>query len=93
MVTNYQWLLLYIEKYGESTFVKMYTKAQLHKLCLAYSVKFQTRASKTDVVKLLIPVMKRSTSIVYPFYLENLQSEANVDDVNQRVSIRIIRSS
>ena len=93
MVTNHQRLLLYLEKYGESTFVKMYTKAQLHKLCLAYSVKFQTRASKADVGKLLIPVMKQSTSIVCPFYLDNLQSEANVDEVNQRVSIRIIRSS
>ena len=93
MVANHQQLLLYIDTYGESKFVKMYTDAQLHRLCLAYSVKFQTRASKTDVGKLLIPVMKQSTSIVCPFYLDNLQSEANVDEVNQRVSIRIIRSS
>ena len=91
-VTSHQRLLLYIEKYGESTFVKMHTKAQLHKLCLAYSVKFQTRASKTDVGKLLIPVMKQSTSMVCPFYLDNLRSEANVDEVNERVSITIIRS-
>ena len=91
-MTSHQRLLLYVDKYGESTFVKMYTRAQLHKLCLAYSAQFQTRASKADVGKLLVPVMKQSTSMVYPFYLDNLRTEANVDEVNQRVSIRIIRS-
>lgn len=90
-VTSHQRLLLYIEKYGESTFVKMYTKAQLHKLCLAYSIQFQTRECKADVGKRLIPIMKQSTSMVCPFYLDNLRTEANVDEVNQRVSIRIIR--
>ena len=81
-VRSHQRLLLYLDKYGESTFVKQYTKAQLHKLCLVYSVQFQTRVSKTDLGKLLIPTMKQSTSMVCPFYLDNLQTEANVDDVN-----------
>ncbi|KAK3732234.1 hypothetical protein QZH41_020059 [Actinostola sp. cb2023] len=92
-VNSHHRLVAFVAKFGEAAFVKVYLKCQLLTICKAYGItSSQGRATKADLGKQLMPILKSSQSMVHSYYLGNLQSQVNIDSENQRVSLTITRS-
>lgn len=81
----------YMDKFGVSALVKSYTKQQLAKLCQAYGVAFTSRSNKTTMGNNLSPVIKACECMPHPYFTDNLQANAVVDDDTRRVILRITR--
>ncbi|KXJ08430.1 ATP-dependent DNA helicase PIF1 [Exaiptasia diaphana] len=92
-ISTHHRMLVFIEKYGVSAFVKTMTKEQLIKLCSAYGiVNINKRLTKPKIGLQLVPIMKESnTGMAHSYFLNNLESEVEIDEANRRVSIRISR--
>lgn len=86
-------LVAYIDKFGLSAFIKIYTKNQLAKLCRAYGVACTTRSNKTTMGNSLLTVIKACDCMPHPYFADCLQASAVADDDTQRVVLRITRRS
>lgn len=81
----------FVNRFGASAFIKAYNKQQLTKLCQAYGVVCNARSNKTTMATAVLPVIRASDRIPYPYYVEDLQANASADDEAQRVILRITR--
>ena len=90
-VTSPVTLKQYIEQFGEKALSKVYTKIQLHSLCRAYGIQVNIRSAKAKLVQGLVPVVKSSSSMPYPYYTSVLQCSVNLNEDNQRITLQISR--
>ncbi|KAK2555829.1 hypothetical protein P5673_022470 [Acropora cervicornis] len=67
-VSSHERLLHFLEKHSDaSVFVRVYTKAQLISLCMAYEVRFKQRDTKKVLATTLVETLKQATCRSIPF--------------------------
>lgn len=67
-MSSHERLLHFLEKHSDaSVFVRVYTKAQLISLCMAYEVRFKQRDTKKVLATTLVETLKKATCRSIPF--------------------------
>lgn len=70
---SHQQLQEFVQKYGESAFVKAYKKNELLALCRAYrAVSINSKTTKLNMVKKLIPEIQSHEQIPNQSFLDNV---------------------
>ena len=83
-LTSHIRLQQFLEKFGEAAFEKAYTKKQIQLLCMGYGLRPNNRETKKKMVQDLLPVIKAIDNV--------LQSQVNLDEGTQRITLRISRA-
>ena len=92
-VSSHQKLPTFASKHGADGMAKVYLKAKLHKLCLAYGVTTRVADPKLRMARALVTHLS-TTNIngkPYPWYVNQFRSETTVSSDN-RVVLRIMRA-
>ena len=92
-LTSYIRLQQSLEKFGEAAFEKAYTKKkQIQLLCMGYGLRPHNRETKKKMVQDLLPVIKAIDKMPQAYFTNVLQSEVNLDEGTQRITLRISRA-
>ena len=82
-MSSHERLLHFLEKHSDaSVFVRVYTKAQLISLCMAYEVRFKQRDTKKVLATTLVETLKKARSIPFTAPVDDRQFELvqTIDD-------------
>ena len=82
-MSSHERLLHFLEKHSDaSVFVRVYTKAQLISLCMAYEVRFKQRDTKKVLATNLVETLKKARSIPFTAPVDDRQFEVvqTIDD-------------
>ena len=91
-LTSHIRLQQFLEKFGEAAFEKAYTKKQIQLLCMGYGLRPNNRETKKKMVQDLLPVIKAIDKMPQAYLTNVLQSEVNLDEGTQRITLRISRA-
>lgn len=70
-VSPHNRIVTYINKFGQDTFQRIYTKQELTRLSGAYGVETTSRTNKTTMATTLVPVIRSCSSVPNPYVLNN----------------------
>lgn len=90
-VSSHNHIVTYINKFGQDTFQRIYTKQELTRLCGAYGVETTSRTNKTTMATTLVPVIRSWSSVPNRYVLNNYRILANTDDNTRWVVLNIAR--
>ena len=91
-LTSHIRLQQFLEKFGEAAFEKAYTKKQIQLLCMGYGLRPNNRETKKKMVQDLLPVIKAIDKMTQAYFTNVLQSQVNLDEGTQRITLRISRA-
>lgn len=87
-------MVAYITKYGVGAFMKYFKKDELVQLCRAYGFESAKNSmNKADLSQQLIPLIQQSQCVTYPYFLDNLKADVNIDNENERIYMIISRTN
>ena len=91
-LTSHIRLQQFLEKFGEAAFEKACTKKQIQLLCMGYGLRPNNRETKKKMVQDLLPVIKAIDRMTQAYFTNVLQSQVNLDEGTQRITLRISRA-
>ena len=91
-LTSHIRLQQFLEKFGEAAFEKAHTKKQIQLLCMGYGLRPNNRETKKKMVQDLLPVIKAIDRMTQAYFTNVLQSQVNLDEGTQRITLRISRA-
>ena len=81
-----------LEKFGEAAFEKAYNKKQIQLLCMGYGLRPNNREMKKKMVQDLLQVIEAIDKMPQAYFTNVLQSQVNLDEGTQRITLRISRA-